>query len=169
MDCTRFGNKLTYYREKNDMTEKELARKLHVTTNTVVKLEMSEKEPSPMLISRISNLFGVDFRQYLDMDEKHGGAHHFDMDDPEYSPLQETRREKKTGRKKTLKRSYSGSYGRIPLGSIISKVFVALGVLLFLFPEEIAYTVFGDSSLGSILLPLALFLFIAATILGKKK
>ena len=41
MDCTRFGNKLNYYRERNDMTEKDLARKLGVTVRMVEKWENS--------------------------------------------------------------------------------------------------------------------------------
>ena len=168
MDCTRFGNKLTYYREKNDMTEKDLARKLHVTTGTVVKLELSEKEPSMALVSRISRLFGVDFSQYLDMDEKHRGAHHFDMDDPEYSPLSD-KSDKKTRRIKIEKRSFSRPDGNDALRKILSKIFIALGGLLIVFLEDIAVFIFGDKSLGMFLIPLAFILVIAGTFMGKKR
>ena len=47
MDCTRFGNKLNYYRERNDMTEKDLARKLGVTVRMVEKWENSGHQPLP--------------------------------------------------------------------------------------------------------------------------
>ena len=168
MDCTRFGNKLTYYREKNDMTERELARKLHVTTGTVVKLEMSEKEPSPMLISRISNFFGVDFRQYLDMDEKHRGAHHFDLDDPEYSPLSD-RKEKKPRRVRSEGRTFQEPAGNGVLRKILSKILLGAGIILFIFLEDISVLIFGDKSPGMFLIPLAFILVVAGSIMGKKR
>ena len=49
------------------MTEKDLARKLHVPVRTVIKLENSEMEPNDRLVAKISNLFGVDFQDYLDL------------------------------------------------------------------------------------------------------
>ena len=166
MDCTRFGNKLSYYREKNDMTEKELARKLHITTGTLIKLEMSEKEPSMALVSRISNVFGVDFRKYLDMDEKHRGAHHFDLDDPEYSPLTKEKKEKVKLPKE--KRSYSKPMDQSGLLKIISKVLAAIAGLLFVFTENIVEDVFDYSPLGFIVIPLAFFLLVISVVLNKK-
>ncbi len=146
MDCTRFGNKLTYYREKNEMTEKELARKLHISVRDLERLELSEKEPSPMLISRISNLFGVDFSKYLDMDEKHSGAHHFDVDDPEYSPLT-TQKVKQTKRiVKEKKKYYRKPAEADKVKKTIAKFFLALVLLAIVFIEDLVDMLPGVSA-----------------------
>ena len=115
MDCTRFGNKLNYYREKNDMTQKELARKLGISVRKLEKLENSEVEPSIRLVNRISNVFGVDFQKYLDLDEKHSGKHRFDEDDPEFSPLGSL----KTNRKEKPARTRTANYDRPVLKALI--------------------------------------------------
>ena len=169
MDCTRFGNKLTYYREKNDLTERELARKLHITVRNLEKLEMSEKEPSPMLISRISNLFGVDFRKYLDMDEKHGGAHHFDLDDPEYSPLQAAEKKSIPKQPRQRTRAYRKPADSDAIRKLMSKVMMALAILLFVFAQDIIEDLFDSSLISFLTIPLAFLLFIGSIALGRRR
>lgn len=170
MDCTRFGNKLTYYREKNEMTEKELARKLHISTRKVIKLENSETEPDIHLVNRISNLFGVDFMKYLDMDEKHGGSHTFDVDDPEYSPLTVLKEKKKKTPKPAVQRTRTrSSSGNPDLARAISKILMAVALLGFVFLQDIADSFFGDSFMGVVLIPIPFVLLIIAIFLGKRR
>ena len=112
MDCTRFGNKLNYYRERNDMTEKDLARKLGVTVRMVEKWENSEAVPNDRIIQKLSDMFGVDFWNYLDLDEKHGGRHDPD-DEPDRSPF-EIMRENRAQRKMSSRSASSNqSMGKV--------------------------------------------------------
>ncbi len=170
MDCTRFGNKLTYYREKNEMTEKELARKLHVSTRKLIKLENSEAEPNDKVVARASELFGVDFWNYLDLDEKHGGKHNFDLDDPEYSPLT-TLKGKKTVPNKTVvqKKKTRNSYDDAALRRRLSKIIVAIALLCFFFLQDIVEGLFNDSSLGFIMMPVPFIILLIGLIIGKKR
>ena len=168
MDCTRFGNKLNYYREKNEMTEKDLARKLHVPVRTVIKLENSEIEPNDRLVTKISNLFGVDFQDYLDLDERHGGAHHFDLDDPDYSPLTTKKNAKsRTFTQERYQRSSSdSSIGRV-IRKILSIVLVAIALIMVIADDLIFLKIFGDEFLSFISVPLVPILLILASLLSK--
>ena len=133
MDCTRFGNKLNYYREKNGMTEKELARRLHVPARSVIKWENSEAVPNDRVIQKLSDMFGVDFWNYLDLDEKHEGVHHFDMDDPDYSPLTTQADDKK------ITKTKSSSVGnQSKAGVFIARFTALLAVLAIFFEDKIA-------------------------------
>lgn len=166
MDCTRFGNKLNYYREKNDMTEKDLARKLHVPVRTVIKLENSEMEPNDRLVAKISNLFGVDFQDYLDLDERHGGVHHFDLDDPDYSPLT-TKKNAKSRTGERYQRSGSDpSIGRA-IRKILSIVLLAIALIMVIADDLIFLEIFGDEDLSFISIPLVPVLLILASLLSK--
>ena len=168
MDCTRFGNKLNYYREKNDMTQKELARKLGISVRKLEKLENSEAEPSIRLVSRISNIFGVDFQKYLDLDEKHSGKHRFDEDDPEFSPLGSLKTNRKEKPARTRTANYDRPVDNKALKKLISKILMVIAALLFLFADEITELIFGDYGMGFILIPLAFFLAIVSVIISKK-
>ncbi len=168
MDCTRFGNKLNYYREKNDMTEKDLARKLHVPVRTVIKLENSEMEPNDRLVAKISNLFGVDFQDYLDLDERHGGAHHFDLDDPDYSPL--TTKKKAKAKAQTQyrpQRTRSNFSGGAVIGKIISILLTIIALVLFIADDYIFGELLGMYELSDLSVALSPLLLIFASIVAK--
>ncbi len=170
MDCTRFGNKLTYYREKNEMTEKELARKLHISTRKVIKLENSEAEPDARLVARISDLFGVDFMKYLDMDEKHRGSHTFDVDDPEYSPLTVLKEKKsKTPKPVARKTRTRSAYDDANLRRALSKLLMGLALVAFIFIQDIAELIFGDSFMSIVIIPVPFILMIIGIVIGKRR
>ena len=181
MDCTRFGNKLTYYRERNDMTEKDLARRLHVPVRSIEKWENSEAVPNDRMIARISDLFGVDFWNYLDMDEKHGGRHHLDADpdiDVEYSPLtvlkeiraagKQNAAGKKTaaGKQKTARTSSGGSStGR----KILSWLLFIVAIVWFFADEYILDRLFDRPDLAFLSIPVVVVLVTLSTLVDKKK
>ena len=175
MDCTRFGIKLNYHREKNNMTEKDLARKLHVPVRSIVKWENSEGVPNDRVIARISDLFGVDFQDYLDLDERHGGNHHFDVDDPEYSPLT-SRKDRKAMKVRTAdipntvrpaaksrQKQRSGAFARF-----LSKLFMALAILLFVFAEDVFGELYYLQEFRFMVIPVIIILVVLALILRKK-
>ena len=51
-------NMLKSYREKAEMTQEELAKKLDVTRQTIISIETGKYVPSLSLAFRISRLFG---------------------------------------------------------------------------------------------------------------
>ena len=180
MDCTRFGNKLTYYREKNEMTERELARKLHVPVRSVIKWENSEAVPNDKVIARISDLFGVDFWNYLDMDEKHSGAHHFDADpdvDVEYSPLIVLKEKKaeaknraagKAGSQGKAKKGRTSSSGGKTARKIISWLLFAAAIVWFFADDYILDRLFDRPDLAFLSIPVIVLLVTLSTLIDKK-
>ena len=197
MDCTRFGNKLNYYRERNDMTEKDLARKLHVPVRMIEKWENSEAVPNDRVIQKLSDLFGVDFWNYLDMDEKHGGRHITD-DEPDRSPFEVLKtamagKARQVSHKKTSSQAWQGwqskdfgqvgqtgqanrdrstSYGSPDsdlIRKIISKILMILSSILIICGVFVFEDIFGIYGADVMVLPVALLLAIVSIIIGKKK
>ncbi len=59
MDPNLFAEKLRAYRQSNDLTQEDLARKLYVSRKTVSKWETGRGLPELFMLERISGLFGV--------------------------------------------------------------------------------------------------------------
>ena len=185
MDCTRFGNKLNYYRERNDMTERDLARKLGVTVRTVEKWENSEAVPNDRIIQKLSEMFGVDFWNYLDLDDKHGGSHDFD-DEGDLSPFEiiKAKRAEKTRPARQSKSSGSpvrtntaprkrntGSQtsGSVPVRKLASIILAVLAVLFFILDDFIFYDLFYMPELSYLSIPIVILLLALSSIIGRKK
>lgn len=163
MDCTRFGNKLNYYRERNDMTEKDLARKLGVTVRMVEKWENSEAVPNDRIIQKLSDMFGVDFWNYLDLDEKHGGMHDPD-DEPDRSPF-EIMRENMAAKKKRTGRTSSN----LGMRKILSVILAVLAAVFFIIDDFIFYDLLNKPELEVISLPVTIVLLVLSSVIGGKK
>ena len=167
MDCSRFGNKLNYYREKNDMTDKDLAKKLHVSVRTIEKIENGEITPNDRLVAKASELFGVDFWDYLNLDERHRDSHYVDTDDPEYKPVktlgQPTAKSKpKTQMRKPRTRTSSGGGIR----KVVSMLLFILALVIVIAGDNIM-EMLGLEDMGLLTLPLVPFILIIASIIGK--
>jgi putative transcriptional regulator len=52
-------NKIAYYRNKQDMTQAELARKLGISASYLNRIEKGTKTPSLRLAIRIAHVLGV--------------------------------------------------------------------------------------------------------------
>ena len=163
MDCTRFGNKLNYYRERNDMTEKDLARKLGVTVRMVEKWENSEAVPNDRIIQKLSDMFGVDFWNYLDLDEKHGGMHDPD-DEPDRSPF-EIMRENRAQRKMNGRSASSNQ----SMGKVLSILLAVLAAVFFLLDDFIFYDLLHRPELSYLSLPAVILLLVLSSVVGRKK
>ena len=163
MDCTRFGNKLNYYRERNDMTEKDLARKLGVTVRMVEKWENSEAVPNDRIIQKLSDMFGVDFWNYLDLDEKHGGRHDPD-DEPDRSPF-EIMRENRAQRKMNGRSASSNQ----SMGKVLSILLAVLAAVFFLLDDFIFYDLLHRSELSYLSLPVVILLLVLSSVVRRKK
>ena len=184
MDCTRFGNKLNYYRERNDMTEKDLARKLGVTVRMVEKWENSEAVPNDRIIQKLSEMFGVDFWNYLDLDDKHGGSHDFD-DEGDLSPFEimKAKRTEKTRQARQSKSSGSPvrtnaarkrntghqTSGSVPVRKLVSIILAVLAVLFFILDDFIFYDLFYMPELRYLSIPIVILLLALSSIIGRKK
>lgn len=70
MDQQKIGNIIKDIRQKNNLTQKELADKLNVTYQAVSKWENGRNIPDIEILKEISLLFGIDISLLLDM-EKH--------------------------------------------------------------------------------------------------
>lgn len=183
MDCTRFGNKLNYYRERNDMTEKDLARKLGVTVRMVEKWENSEAVPNDRIIQKLSEMFGVDFWNYLDLDDKHSGSHDFD-DEGDLSPFEiiKAKRAEKTRPARqskssgspasTASRKKNNGYqtsGSVPVRKLASIILAVLAVLFFILDDFIFYDLFYMPELRYLSIPIVILLLALSSIIGRKK
>lgn len=163
MDCTKFGNKLNYYREINDMTEKDLARKLGVTVRMVEKWENSEAVPNDRIIQKLSDMFGVDFWNYLDLDEKHGGRHDPD-DEPDRSPF-EIMRENRAQRNMNGRSASSNQ----SMGKVLSILLAVLAAVFFLLDDFIFYDLLHRPELNYLSLPVVILLLVLSSVVGRKK
>ncbi len=56
-------NKLSYYREKNKLTQRELAKKLNVSNATIAMWETSQRNPTLKKARQISKLFNVSIEE----------------------------------------------------------------------------------------------------------
>lgn len=163
MDCTKFGMKLNYYRERNEMTEKELARKLGVTARMVEKWENSEAVPSDRVIQKLSDMFGVDFWNYLDLDEKHGGRHDPE-DEPDRSPFEVMKEQMAVKKKRTRSTSFDPS-----MRKLLSVLLAVIAAVYFIMDDFIFYDLLHRPDLEMISVPIVVFLLILSIIFGKKK
>lgn len=59
LDNEKIDNNLLKLRKKNHLTQDELAKKLHISRQTIVLLEQNKYCPSLVLAYRISNYFGL--------------------------------------------------------------------------------------------------------------
>ena len=63
-----FGENLKHYRQKKDISAKELARRLNVTPVTIWTWENAVRYPGLNTVYDIANAIGVDVRLLLDPD-----------------------------------------------------------------------------------------------------
>ena len=176
------------------MTEKDLARKLHVPVRLIEKWENSEAVPSDRVIQKLNDLFGVDFWNYLDLDERHGGSHSLD-DEEDRSPFevlkaQRTEKLKQARQKKTSGQAWQGwqgkdfgqagqvrsaktkpnrSAGSTGSGKVITAVFAVFAAILILFDDFIFYDLLGMPELEAITVPLLLILSVLSAVIGRKR
>lgn len=61
----KFGQKLRYLREKQNLTLRQLADSLEVHNTHLNKIELGKKRPSTDLILKIANLFNVSVDQLM--------------------------------------------------------------------------------------------------------
>jgi len=68
-------NRLKVFRAMHDLTQEELARKLGVTRQTVVSLEVGKYDSSIGLAFRIARLFNVKIEDVFEYEGPAGGFH----------------------------------------------------------------------------------------------
>lgn len=67
---TDFKNKIKELRQKNNMTQKELAEKLNVTYQAVSKWETGKNLPDLLIMKQISELFNIDINELMNIQNK---------------------------------------------------------------------------------------------------
>lgn len=65
MDCQKIGSFILAIRKEKNMTQKQLAEKLHVTDRAVSKWERGLGVPDVSLLSDLSNILGVNINEIL--------------------------------------------------------------------------------------------------------
>lgn len=70
IDFVRVGNKITYYRKLNNMTQDELAELLFVTRQALSKWENGISVPGIDTLLSICKIFNVSFEEILCLDEE---------------------------------------------------------------------------------------------------
>lgn len=63
------AKRIKYLREKSGMTQIQLAKRLHVSRNTVNSWEMSLSNPSSICLAELSKIFGVSTDYLLNLDD----------------------------------------------------------------------------------------------------
>lgn len=66
MDLTKTGRLITELRKEKGFTQKEVADKLGICAKTVSKWETGHGFPDVSLISKLSDIFGVDISKLLE-------------------------------------------------------------------------------------------------------
>ena len=61
------GEKIKYLREKNNITQKEMAAKLEIATSTYYNYENNNREPNMRTLERIADIFGVSLVDILNI------------------------------------------------------------------------------------------------------
>lgn len=69
MDATYTGNRISSLRKKNNLTQKELAEKLHVTDKAVSKWERGLNFPDLVLFPVIANVLGTSVADLLGLEQ----------------------------------------------------------------------------------------------------
>lgn len=64
------ANKVRDFRTKNKMTQKDLAEKVGVSRQTIIKIEKGNYSPSALLGFEIAKVFGVELNDVFQMKEK---------------------------------------------------------------------------------------------------
>ncbi len=80
-------NRLKVFRAMHDLTQDELAKKLGVTRQTIVSIEIGKYDPSIGLAFKIANLFNV---QIEDVFEYEGTPGEFHGMPPTFRPQHDT-------------------------------------------------------------------------------
>jgi putative transcriptional regulator len=68
-------NKLKVFRAMHDLTQDELAKKLGVTRQTIVSIEIGKYDPSIGLAFKIANLFNVQIEDVFEYEGPSGEFH----------------------------------------------------------------------------------------------
>lgn len=63
------AERIKYLREKSGMTQIQLAKRVHVSRNTVNSWEMSLSNPSSICLAELSKVFGVSTDYLLSLDD----------------------------------------------------------------------------------------------------
>ena len=74
-------NKLKEYRQKEKMTQQDLADKVNVSSRTIISLEKGKYNPSIMLAYRLSLIFDTDIEDLFCLKENK------ELEDEEYENL----------------------------------------------------------------------------------
>lgn len=70
MDNIKFGNFILKLKKENNMTQKELAEKLHVTDKAISKWERGLSFPDIMLLKPLSEIFGITITELLNAEKQ---------------------------------------------------------------------------------------------------
>ena len=70
MDATKIGEKIAILRKEQGMTQKELAEKLHVSSNAVSKWEIGKNFPDVSLMEPIAETLGISVSELLGLEDK---------------------------------------------------------------------------------------------------
>jgi transcriptional regulator with XRE-family HTH domain len=66
-----FGERLKYFRKESNMSQKEMGKKLSVSSQAISKWENNQSEPEFQVIKRITELFCISYDElFLDVDNK---------------------------------------------------------------------------------------------------
>ena len=129
----------------------------------VEKWENSEAVPNDRTIQKLCDLFGVDFWNYLDLDEKHGGRHDPD-DEPDRSPF-EIMRENRAQRK----RNGGSSASNQSMRKLFSILLLVFAVLFFILDDFIFYDLLHRPELSYFSIPVVVLLLALSSVVGRKK
>ncbi|GAA0730398.1 hypothetical protein GCM10008905_31650 [Clostridium malenominatum] len=70
MDIINLGKSIKKYRTKCGFTQKELAEKLNLSLQSVVKYERGEREPSFATLNSLSKVFGIELSELVAEDNE---------------------------------------------------------------------------------------------------
>ncbi|MGN0617848.1 MAG: helix-turn-helix domain-containing protein [Ruminiclostridium sp.] len=65
-----FGKKLKELREKNGLTQQQLADRIWVTKSTISNYELGERNPSPEILIKLSNVFHISVDSLLGIEKE---------------------------------------------------------------------------------------------------
>lgn len=75
MDCSKFGDLILSLRKEKNMTQKEIANRMHISDKTISKWERGLGYPDVALLSNLSDILGVNIEKILN-----GNLEEKDMD-----------------------------------------------------------------------------------------
>ncbi|GAA0718977.1 hypothetical protein GCM10008905_06400 [Clostridium malenominatum] len=68
MDKINLGSKIKQHRNKCGLTQKQLAKKLNLSLQSIVKYERGDREPSFANLNSLSKAFGIELSELLSQD-----------------------------------------------------------------------------------------------------